>query len=234
MTTNPKITDAAVLVGLQTWFGDPSLKLEDFDTDGVDHRERMRRTIAALPHMQQAGGVWRHPDELPPVEQGGAGWFWVAVRRAHNGKVYSFPATYLNRFKFENDDDPVERPSLGNRWSIIPPDESDECYALATGWHDPKEHSEYSAFYESLLQDSDELVAWREVAAFGDTTPAQPEAGVPEGWRITRASSEANRPLDRWEIYDPSGVGGVVSLNDVPDWIVRSLLDALAAAGRGG
>lgn len=57
------------------------------------------------------------------------------------------------------------------------------------------------------------------------------EAGqVPEGWRVMRCTSSIQREGDQWEIYDPQGSGGVVSVHDVKDWAVRGLLDALAAA----
>lgn len=37
------------------------------------------------------------------------------------------------------------------------------------------------------------------------------------------------REGERWEIYAPCGSGGVVHEDDVTDWVVRKLLDALAA-----
>jgi len=53
---------------------------------------------------------------------------------------------------------------------------------------------------------------------------------VPDGWRVMRCTSSAKREDDKWEIYDPQGSGGAVSVHDVKDWAVRGLLDALSAA----
>ncbi|WP_425318758.1 hypothetical protein [Pseudomonas nitroreducens] len=69
------------------------------------------------------------------------------------------------------------------------------------------------------------LVASEEMAA-----PSAPTGQVPDGWRVMRCTSSSPRDGDKWEIYDPQGSGGVVSVHDVKDWAVRGLLDALAAA----
>jgi len=59
--------------------------------------------------------------------------------------------------------------------------------------------------------------------------PVAQAGQVPDGWRVMRCTSYAPRDGDKWEIYDPQGSGGVVSVHDVKDWAVRGLLDALAA-----
>ena len=120
--------------------------------------------------------AWQHPDTLPPVAPGQQGWFWVAVRHA-NGRIYSFPATYLNAMVLTNENcDQEER--RGNRYHHGPVDQ-DEGSFLATGWHDAKEHYEYSAAYSPLLDsDKDELIAWRSVTDYGDTSPPSAPVGV--------------------------------------------------------
>ena len=60
--------------------------------------------------------------------------------------------------------------------------------------------------------------------------PAQPAERVPEGWCVSACTSSTPRDGDKWEVYDPSGSGGVVSDFDICDPMVRKLLDALAAA----
>ncbi|NMZ75069.1 hypothetical protein HBO32_18355, partial [Pseudomonas nitroreducens] len=59
--------------------------------------------------------------------------------------------------------------------------------------------------------------------------PVAQAGQVPDGWRVMRCTSYAPRDGDKWEIYDPQGSCGVVSVHDVKDWAVRGLLDALAA-----
>ena len=121
---------------------------------------------------QPAGGeavAWRHPDEVPKVVPGGNAYFWVAVRRKHDGRVYSFPAQYLNAMLLCNEwSDDTER--SGNRYHHGPTCEVEGSFP-ATGWHDAKEHGEYDCVYQPLLGDADELVAWREVADYPATTP---------------------------------------------------------------
>lgn len=60
--------------------------------------------------------------------------------------------------------------------------------------------------------------------------PVAQAGQVPDGWRVMRCTSSIQREGDQWEIYDPQGSGGVVSIHDVKDWAVRGLLDALADA----
>jgi hypothetical protein len=59
------------------------------------------------------------------------------------------------------------------------------------------------------------------------THPAEP-VKVADGWRVMACTSSVPRPGDRWEIYDPSGSGGVVTSSEVADPVVRRLLDSLA------
>ena len=129
------------------------------------------RELKEAPTAAPAGEAvaWRHPDEVPKVVPGGNAYFWVAVRRKHDGRVYSFPAQYLNAMLLCNEwSDDTER--SGNRYHHGPTCEVEGSFP-ATGWHDAKEHGEYDCVYQPLLGDADELVAWREVADYPATTP---------------------------------------------------------------
>lgn len=138
----------------------------------------------AASKAEAAGGeavAWQHPDTLPPVQPGQYGWFWVAVRRASNGRIYSFPATYLNAMVLIDENGDQEE-SRGNRYHHGPVDE-DEGTFEATGWHDAKEHSEYTAVYLPLLDsDKDELIAWRAVPDYDAALSAPAMAVEPFAW----------------------------------------------------
>lgn len=58
---------------------------------------------------------------------------------------------------------------------------------------------------------------------------ASRQQAVPSGFRVMKPTS-AVRDGERWEIYAPCGSGGIVHEDDVTDWVVRNLLDAMAAA----
>lgn len=150
------------------------------------------RALKTAPDAAPAGEAvaWRHPDEVPEVVPGGNAYFWVAVRRKHDGRVYSFPAQYLNAMLLCNEwSDDTER--SGNRYHHGPTCEVEGSFP-ATGWHDAKEHSEYDCVYQPLLGDADELVAWREVADYPATTPpaaqVQQEAEKYEGDTLVKLS----------------------------------------------
>ena len=165
------------------------------------------RALKTAPDAATVGEAvaWRHPDEVPEVVPGGNAYFWVAVRRKHDGRVYSFPAQYLNAMLLCNEwSDDTER--SGNRYHHGPTCEVEGSFP-ATGWHDAKEHGEYDCVYQPLLGDADELVAWREVADYGATTPPTPSAGVevtaPNGWAFHTADFSmvaAGRPGGRGRV----------------------------------
>lgn len=50
----------------------------------------------------------------------------------------------------------------------------------------------------------------------------------PKFFCVTQPTSEVIRDGDRWEIYNPEGSGGIVSTQDIKDWVVAELLDAIA------
>ena len=124
---------------------------------------------------EQRQSAWRAPDELPSIDPGTYGHYWVAIRRAD--RVTSYPAAYLNAMPLNRDDiDPIEHVESGNRWRNDPPGDDDECSMLATGWHDSREHSEYDGYYSPLLEKDAELLGWLEVEPLPFTVPRQPVA----------------------------------------------------------
>lgn len=68
-----------------------------------------------------------------------------------------------------------------------------------------------------------------EAGAKSVAAPVQ-QVSVPDGFRVMNPTSAVVRDGDRWEIYAPCGSGGIVHEDDVRDWVVRKLLDAIAAA----
>lgn len=198
----------------------PVQALRDEVAEVITHAERMgymvdtgvtidllRRVQAALAQQPEAPAqAWRSPDEIPEVVSGGIAYLWVAVRRGHNGRVYGFPAAYLNAVPLNRDDlDPIEGQERGNHWKNEPPGEHDECAMLATGWHKAQEHSEYDGFYSPLLGAADELVAWRAVANYPGAEapqPAIPEGMIPPPRNRSEAASLAKLALAYLGVID--------------------------------
>jgi hypothetical protein len=98
--------------------------------------------------------TWRKPEETPDVAAGSENIFVVAVRRALNGKVYRFEATYLNQFLLSYEDTPC--PSCPGE--DCPGENGDGC--PVTGWFRQEPHYEYDSYYRPLLSKGDELVGW--------------------------------------------------------------------------
>jgi hypothetical protein len=62
--------------------------------------------------------------------------------------------------------------------------------------------------------------------------PLKWTAQVADGWRVVSFTGSTKRhDDDRWEVYDPTGSGGVVRTSDIGHSAVRGLLDALAEDG---
>lgn len=163
----------------------------------------------ALVTPQPAGGeavAWRHPDEIPEVTAGSHSYFWVAVRRKHDGRIYSFPAQYLNKMLLCNEwSDDTER--SGNRYHHGKADE-DEGSFPATGWHTEKEHGEYEGVYSPLLDETDELVAWREVANHPDTTPPAAQVQQEEAARDPYAPTDSEALAEFMRVCREAKPGG--------------------------
>lgn len=132
---------------------------------------------------------WQPGNTVPNVPHGDEQYFLVAVRRKYElGKVWSFPAQFLNNKKLLCvEDDPVSR--KGNGWCQVPCDEGEDADILVTGWYmeSSTPDAEYDTEYRQLLSDGDELVAWAEIPQYAASPAAQSSAkdGVrveSQGW----------------------------------------------------
>ena len=109
---------------------------------------------------------WILPSErLPPVPEGGSHTVLVTVQRT-NGKRYSFPAVYCNRFELTWNDGGVAGEGPGYEVTV---DEEGEIQ-LASGWFTVTEHDDEDDWYEALLDAGDTLIAWQPIPA-----PLEPE-----------------------------------------------------------
>lgn len=141
---------------------------------------------------------WRAPDEIPDVPSGENAFFWVAVRRS-NGHVHSFPANYLNRTLLYNEwDDDTAR--SGNRYTHGAQDEDEGAFE-ATGWHSAKESSDYDGLYAPLLATDDELIAWREVAAWTGDVSTQLATERPEPLATQIADAAVRSDIECYAHY---------------------------------
>ncbi len=82
----------------------------------------------------------------PGTPEGNEEVFIVAVRRAHDGNVYTFPASYLNSFPLQYEDEPYERET--------------------TGWFYPEGDGDNDRTYIALLGPSDRLEAWAKIPKY--------------------------------------------------------------------
>lgn len=122
-----------------------------------------RRASSAV--MVGSMSDWKDGDIIPEVRSGQSKEFIVAVRRAHNGKVYSFAADYLNacRLRYEYG---CPKESEGCRGD----DCEDGC--PTTGWFSPTGDEDDGRTYHALsLRDGDKLVGWRDVPQWSDDHP---------------------------------------------------------------
>lgn len=115
-----------------------------------DAQERLREIdamLTAAPAAAAADGWIPVGERLPEVLEGDEQEVIVSVKRAHDGKSYSFSARYLNSFPLHSDyeDEPM----------------------IVTGWHDVKEHAEYDGWYSPLIDSSsgDEVTHWMPLPA---------------------------------------------------------------------
>ena len=106
---------------------------------------------------------WQSPDTAPDVELGGNEQFWLAVKSIIHGveREYTFLANYLNKPKLFNDDGEITVESAD--WLLS----NDDSYEVeAVGWHDSKEHPEYSCWYEPItFNENYVLLGWAEYNA---------------------------------------------------------------------
>jgi len=127
----------------------------DYLATGPDFRD-IRTLLAHISRIQEEN-VWKADGSTPGLPMGREGYFIVAVRRSHNGKVYSFPALYLNNFRLQYED---------------------EDDRLTTGWFGIEANEDGDGVtYNSILGDGDELVAWRACPRFASQEQGGPEHG---------------------------------------------------------
>ena len=106
---------------------------------------------------------WQLPDTTPDVELGGEKGFWIAVKSIRDGveREHTFLANYLNKPKLFNGDGEITDESAD--W-LLSNDDSNEVEAV--GWHDSKEHPEYSCWYEPItFNENYILLGWAEYNA---------------------------------------------------------------------
>jgi len=125
-------------------------------------------TPTPTPNLPESVVTWHPGNTVPKVPKGDEQYFLVAVRRKHElGKVWSFPAQFLNnKMLLCNDDEPSSR--KGNGWCQVPCEEGEDADILVTGWHmeSSAPDGEYDSSYRPLLSDGDELMAWAEIPQY--------------------------------------------------------------------
>lgn len=178
-----------------------------------------------------APAIWNSPDIIPNVKRGGSGFFVVAVRRA-NGKIYTFPAAYLNKMELSFEDCSVPESGYGCVF------EETEDGAICSGWFDWKTHADYDDFYQVLLEDGEELVAWACLPVFGGQVAQQSPAPAVDDAALYQSIAEAlgeamdcSRPWSAWD-YDTLCRDDFHLLVEDSDR-VNDIVDAVKAAMKG-
>lgn len=147
-------------------------------------------------YTHPAPATWNSPGIIPNVKRGGSRFFVVAVRRA-NGKIYTFPAAYLNKMELSFEDCSVPESGYGCVF------EETEDGAICSGWFDWKTHADYDDFYQVLLEDG-ELVAWAELPAFSGQVTQQSPAPAVDGAVLLEADIKAHMAGQAYAGVDPS------------------------------
>lgn len=129
---------------------DPENQPSQFGTMTTEYHEReMASCLSNTPR-------WHPASEVPTIPRRTARTFIVAVRRGHDGKVYTFPAAYLNGMVLIWDD---------YRNADVEDTEAEE--PATTGWFSEKDHHDYDVAYYKLIDDkADELIGWTEVPTY--------------------------------------------------------------------
>lgn len=99
---------------------------------------------------------WRKPGETPEISAGSMREFIIAVKRARNGKVYSFGATYLNAYPLNYEDCPKGRDALERCEGC-----DDGC--PTTGWFGVEGNDDGEHFQTLYMDKGDEFLGWRNV-----------------------------------------------------------------------
>jgi len=109
-----------------------------------------------LPADVKGQDEWHSPDEIPDTPKGTERNFIVAVRRARNGQVYSFPLVYLNAYQLRYE---YECPKGDGC-------EGDGCDdgCPTTGWYNETGDGDDGSTYSPMHMDpGDEFLGWRQV-----------------------------------------------------------------------
>lgn len=138
-----------------------------------------------------ADSVWFRPGVAPEIPRGTERSFIVAVRRARNGKTYSFPAIYLNAYPllYESGDCPKGNGCAGDGCD-------DGC--PTTGWYSESSDGDYDSNYTRLHLDAgDEFLAWSAIPQFDpdNSVLSQP---TDAGWRtaVDEIAAERRRQVE--------------------------------------
>lgn len=124
-------------------------------------------TLTPTPNLPESVVTWNPGNTVPKVPSGDEQYFLVAVRRKHElGKVWSFPAQFLNNKLLCCVGEP--RASAGNGWIQVLCDEGEDADIRVTGWHfeNSTPDGEYDNEYRPMLGDGDELLAWAEIPQY--------------------------------------------------------------------
>lgn len=116
---------------------------------------RQADAVLALP-LLPSGQEWKAATDIPDLKRGSQKEFIIAVRRAHNGRAYSFAASYLNAYPLEyRNECPKGDGCTGEGCD-------DGC--PTTGWFiETGEDDDSTQFHSLNLKEGDEMLGWRNV-----------------------------------------------------------------------
>jgi len=123
--------------------------------DGPDVAAAITAQSALLDKAREEG-KWHSPDGMPDTPKGTERDFIVAVRRARNGQIYSFPLAYLNAYPLRYE---YECPKGDGCEG-----EGCEDGCPITGWYSATGDGDDGLTYSPMYMDpGDEFLGWREV-----------------------------------------------------------------------
>lgn len=124
---------------------------------GMKCMEYRGAALSAPSHGEQVREWVPVSERLPETKAGTDADFVVAIRRAHNGKTYVVPASFLNRFELYSEDEAAD----------------DEGRIYVTGWYREMADDEYDTSWHKMETKGDVITHWQEL-------PAAPSAGSQE------------------------------------------------------
>lgn len=128
-----------------------------------------RNALPDLIARVERAETWNEGTVTPRLDVGWEREFIVAVKRAHNGKVYSFAASYLNAYPL--------------RYEYCPKGEGRPCDGCengcpTTGWFRLTGDDGDGRLYQQLeLNEGDELLGWRDVPQWSALAEKEPPNG---------------------------------------------------------